>query len=80
VCYTAQSHPAGLCDAVFRALPLIGPSEPVLIGLPDTIWFPEDGLCALDDGALSFLLCREAIRISNGDDRTLKSSYSATRA
>jgi glucose-1-phosphate thymidylyltransferase len=56
VCYTVQPQPAGLCDAVFRALPLIGPSEPVLIGLPDTIWFPEDGLCALDDGALSFLL------------------------
>jgi hypothetical protein len=26
------------------------------VGLPDTIWFPEDGLCALPDGQLSFLL------------------------
>src|SRR5689334_11788484 len=46
-CYMVQPHPAGLCDAVFRALPLIHPAEPVCIGLPDTIWFPEDGLCAL---------------------------------
>jgi hypothetical protein len=27
-----------------------------LVGLPDTIWVPEDGLCALSDDALSFLL------------------------
>src|SRR5690348_3986295 len=56
VVYVVQPRPAGLCDALFRALPLIGAEEQVLIGLPDTIWFPEDGLCALDDGALSFLL------------------------
>jgi tRNA (mo5U34)-methyltransferase len=28
----------------------------VLIGLPDTIWFPESGLAALADDVLSFLL------------------------
>jgi hypothetical protein len=28
----------------------------VLVGLPDTIWFPEDGLRALPDDRLSFLL------------------------
>jgi glucose-1-phosphate thymidylyltransferase len=56
ICYVVQPHPAGLCDALFRALPLIHPDEPVLIGLPDTIWFPEDGLRALDNDALSFLL------------------------
>jgi dTDP-glucose pyrophosphorylase len=55
-CYVVQSHPAGLCDALFRALPMIHPEEQVLVGLPDTIWFPEDGLCALPDGQLSFLL------------------------
>lgn len=55
ISYTVQPRPAGLCDAIFRALPLIG-DEPVMIGLPDTIWFPEDGLRALPDGALSFLL------------------------
>jgi dTDP-glucose pyrophosphorylase len=28
----------------------------VVIGLPDTIWFPEDGFCALPDDRLSFLV------------------------
>jgi glucose-1-phosphate thymidylyltransferase len=56
VCYTVQANPAGLCDAIFRALPFIPPGEPVLIGLPDTIWFPEDGFSYLDDDCLSFLL------------------------
>jgi dTDP-glucose pyrophosphorylase len=46
----------GLCDAIFRAAPLVDPEEPVLVGLPDTIWFPSDALRALPDGALSFLL------------------------
>jgi dTDP-glucose pyrophosphorylase len=55
-CYVVQSRPAGLCDALFRALPLIHPHEQVLVGLPDTIWFPEDGFAALPDGQLSFLL------------------------
>ena len=54
--YVVQPRPAGLCDAIFRALPLIQPEEQVVIGLPDTIWFPEDGLRALPDGILSFLL------------------------
>ena len=54
--YVVQPRPAGLCDAIFRAVPLINPNEPVLIGLPDTIWFPEDGFCALPDDRLSFLL------------------------
>src|SRR4051794_24244540 len=54
--YVVQPRPAGLCDAIFRALPLIQPNEQVLIGLPDTIWFPEDGLSALPDSVLSFLL------------------------
>jgi dTDP-glucose pyrophosphorylase len=56
ICYTVQPRPAGLCDALFRALPLIAPEEQVLIGLPDTVWLPEDGFCALPDGQLSFLL------------------------
>ncbi len=29
----------GLCDAIFRARPLIGEGEQVIVGLPDTIWF-----------------------------------------
>jgi glucose-1-phosphate thymidylyltransferase len=56
VFYSVQPQPAGLCDAIFRALPLIEPDEHVLIGLPDTIWFPADALEALPDGTLSFLL------------------------
>lgn len=55
VCYVVQPRPAGLCDALFRALPLIHPDEDVLVGLPDTVWFPEHGLKLLG-GGLSFLL------------------------
>ena len=56
ICYCVQPEPRGLCDAIFSALPVIDPREPVLIGLPDTVWFPEDALCALPDDRLSFLL------------------------
>ena len=56
IAYVVQPQPAGLCDAIFRALPLIGPDETVAIGLPDTIWFPEDGFAALPDDELTFLL------------------------
>jgi dTDP-glucose pyrophosphorylase len=54
--YAIQETPAGLCDAVFRALPLIAPPEQVCIGLPDTIWFPETALADLPDEYLSLLL------------------------
>jgi glucose-1-phosphate thymidylyltransferase len=54
--YAVQPQPAGLCDAIFRALPLIDPNEEVCIGLPDTIWFPEDALAHLPAKCLSFLL------------------------
>jgi dTDP-glucose pyrophosphorylase len=54
--YVIQPQALGLCDAIFRALPLIAPSEGVVVGLPDTIWFPEDGLCELPSDVLSFLL------------------------
>jgi dTDP-glucose pyrophosphorylase len=56
VFYAVQPQASGLCDAVFRALPLIAPDEQVLIGLPDTIWFPDDALARLPDDRLSFLL------------------------
>src|SRR5512138_2116089 len=55
VCYAVQPRPSGLCDALFRALPLVAPGDDVLVGLPDTVWFPEDALAALPRG-LSFLL------------------------
>jgi dTDP-glucose pyrophosphorylase len=56
VSFVVQPHPAGLCDAIFQAAALIPPEEQVCIGLPDTIWFPEDALCALPNDCLSFLL------------------------
>lgn len=54
--YVVQPRPSGLCDAVFRAAPLVGPDEPVIVGLPDTVWFPSSGFSALPDDVLSFLL------------------------
>jgi glucose-1-phosphate thymidylyltransferase len=56
IAYVVQPNPAGLCDALFRAAPLVQPDEPVLIGLPDTIWYPDDGFAQLPDDELSFLL------------------------
>jgi glucose-1-phosphate thymidylyltransferase len=56
VCYTVQTQPLGLCDALFRAMPFIAPDEQILFGLPDTVWFPENGFTWLEDGVLSFLL------------------------
>src|SRR5688572_17316705 len=54
--YVVQPRPAGLCDAVFRASALIAADDTVAVGLPDTIWFPEDALAALPDDRLSFVL------------------------
>lgn len=56
VVYAVQSEPRGLCDAIFQAMPLVAPDETVLIGLPDTIWFPDDGFLALPDDRLAMLL------------------------
>jgi dTDP-glucose pyrophosphorylase len=56
ICYAVQREPLGLCDAVFQAVPFIAANEQVLIGLPDTIWFPEDGFCQLPPDRFSFLL------------------------
>jgi dTDP-glucose pyrophosphorylase len=56
LCYTVQPKPSGLCDSIFRALPLVAPEDDVVVGLPDTIWFPDDALRALPGGTLSFLL------------------------
>lgn len=40
--YVVQHHPRGLCDALFRAEPFARQHDLVLIGLPDTVWFPEN--------------------------------------
>jgi glucose-1-phosphate thymidylyltransferase len=56
IAYVVQPNAEGLCDAIFRASCVVGNAESVLVGLPDTIWFPEDALNALPDAPLSFLL------------------------
>ena len=54
--YVVQPQPLGLCDAVFRAVGLIAEDEQVLIGLPDTVWFPVNGYSFLPDNLISLLL------------------------
>jgi dTDP-glucose pyrophosphorylase len=56
ICYLVQRNPSGLCDAIFQAAPFIAPDDQAVVGLPDTLWFPDDALRALPDGKLSFLL------------------------
>ena len=56
IAFVVQPGAAGLCDAIFRACPLVPADEPVIVGLPDTIWFPVDALARLPDDRLSFLL------------------------
>jgi dTDP-glucose pyrophosphorylase len=55
-CYVVQERPNGLCDALFRALHVMREDEDVLIGLPDTVWFPVDGFSRLAHRQLAFLL------------------------
>jgi len=55
IAYVVQPQPAGLCDAVFRAVPLIRDDESVLVGLPDTIWLPENAFRRLPDKQFAFL-------------------------
>ncbi|MBV9561433.1 MAG: nucleotidyltransferase family protein [Bradyrhizobium sp.] len=54
--YVVQPDAAGLCDAVFRASTVIGDRDDVMVGLPDTVWFPKNALAALPTADLSFLL------------------------
>ena len=56
ICYAIQPNPSGLCDALFTALPFVAPGDDVLVGLPDTIWFPRNGFAQLPSRAFSFLL------------------------
>ena len=55
-CYVVQERPRGLCDALFRAIQVLREDDEVLIGLPDTVWFPVEGFSLLPGGELSFLL------------------------
>lgn len=56
ICYVVQPEASGLCDAIFRALPLVRDDEFAIVGLPDTIWFPLGALGGLGDDPLSFLM------------------------
>ena len=56
ICYAIQPTPTGLCDAIFTALPFLSPADDVLVGLPDTVWFPEGGFRSLPERSFSFLL------------------------
>ena len=55
-CYVFQPEPIGLVDAVFRAIPFVREDEVAMIGLPDTVWFPQDGYLHLPDNAPSLLM------------------------
>jgi dTDP-glucose pyrophosphorylase len=55
-CYVVQECPNGLCDALFRAIQVLRHDEDVLIGLPDTVWFPVAGFSLLPKRDLAFLL------------------------
>jgi len=57
--YVVQQKPQGLCDAIFRAEPFACLHQQVLIGLPDTIWFPENAYVPalnLDDSDCNLVL------------------------
>jgi dTDP-glucose pyrophosphorylase len=56
ICYVVQREPHGLCDAIFTAAPFVGASDEVLIGLPDTVWFPVDALDTMPRDVLGLLL------------------------
>lgn len=78
ICYVVQPEPLGLCDAIFRALPLVAPDESAVVGLPDTVWFPDDALQRLEAAPLSFLLFPvehpevfDAV-LTDGDDRVME--------
>lgn len=85
ISFVVQPQPRGLCDAIFRAAPLISAEESVAIGLPDTVWFPEDALCSLDETRLSFLLFPverpelfDAV-VTDESDRVLRIDVKATQ-
>ncbi len=57
--YVVQKKPLGLCDALFRAEGFASQHDQVLIGLPDTIWFPANAYCTsveAEDASVSLLL------------------------
>ena len=75
IVYAVQPEAKGLCDAIFRAVPFVDPGERVLVGLPDTIWLPQDAFSRLPDDKLAFLTFPVArpelfdAVVSDGDNR-----------
>lgn len=53
--YVVQPQACGLCDAIFRAGPLLASGDGVAVGLPDTVWFPQTELADPPHDRLSFL-------------------------
>src|SRR3978361_1581893 len=49
IAYIVQPSPGGLCDAIFRAHCVLAPDDSVVVGLPDTVWFPKGALAELPD-------------------------------
>jgi glucose-1-phosphate thymidylyltransferase len=56
IAYVVQPKAEGLCDSVFRAACVVAANDDVVVGLPDTIWFPKAALLQLPSDVLSFLL------------------------
>ncbi|MGH9393923.1 MAG: sugar phosphate nucleotidyltransferase [Terriglobales bacterium] len=53
--FLVQPEPLGLCDAVFRAAPYVEPAAKVLLGLPDTIWFPRAAFTSVPDDSIHLI-------------------------
>lgn len=56
IVYAVQPEPRGLCDSLFRSTHVLGHDDDVLIGLPDTVWFPKTAYRALPRCGLAFVL------------------------
>lgn len=56
IVYVVQPQAVGLCDAVFRASSVVSADDSVIVGLPDTIWFPKAALADVPSDVLAFLL------------------------
>jgi dTDP-glucose pyrophosphorylase len=67
--YVVQRRACGLCDALFRAGGFVHSDEVVLIGLPDTIWFPENAYCAALDADGGFHRDEPRTEASVGKER-----------
>lgn len=56
ILYAVQPEPLGLCDSLFRSVHVLDRNDDVLIGLPDTVWFPKTAYLELPRCGLAFVL------------------------